>query len=236
MAGSNTRKKRSKSSSAKPQEEHETDTETETELDETSLQTLLDKQTETISQRILADIESKIQKAINDATADLGKELTEQREYNRGLKDAVTSLTNKLKSQEERIVSLEANAKGADESGRALRKLVNELVDKNEQYSRRDSIRVNGIEYKENESDFQFKTRIIETLNEEITDTNASDIKWSDIHRLHYNSKKYPMNKHKSYINNRLDEEQQIEIDDTDTTQTAEVIIKFTNWDARTTA
>ena len=121
------------SSSTKPQEEHETDTETETEIEETSLQTLLDKQTETISQRILADIETKIQKAINDATADLGKELAEQREYNRGLKDAVTSLTNKLKSQDERIVSLEASVKGAEESGRALRKLVNELTDKNEQ-------------------------------------------------------------------------------------------------------
>ena len=66
MAGNNNRKKRSKSSSAKPQDEHETDTETETELEESTLQTLLDKQTETISQRILADIETKIQKAINE--------------------------------------------------------------------------------------------------------------------------------------------------------------------------
>jgi len=95
----------------------------------------------------------------------------------------------------------------------------------NEQYSRRNCLRIDGIAVVQNEDNNSLKQTVISKLGERgilITDR--------DVDRVHRSGKPTPMHKFKTYLNKV--NHTNAEVDTTDVTETAQVIIKFTNWAA----
>ena len=203
--------------------------------DHRGLKELLAEHSEEISRRILGEIDDRIAAAVVKATADLGQVVTEQRDSIIKLEETATIQTEKIKElksalneKEKRISNLEQSLTSATESCKGLRGLIHSLSARNEQYSRRDCLRISGLKYIDKETDEALKRRVIGSL----IDLEVG-IDHSDIFRLHHSSKPYPINKHKKHVNFSNDNDHQLPIDEDDVTMTAEVIIRFTNWAAR---
>ena len=106
------------------------------------------------------------------------------------------------------------------------RSTIHEKADDSESYSRKDSLRISGIEYNPHDDNMALQTKIIEKLA-----ANKVDICENDIFRLHHCGKPVPMNNLKKFMNNVNDTK--VQIDENDHTKTAEIIVRFTNWRAR---
>ena len=159
-------------------------------------------------------------------------EMLEIRQFLAALEDKVKSLKEKDSNKTERIATLETKLIDSTTRNLQLHSLITESCDRQEQYSRKDSLRVNGITFHADETNATLKAAVIEKLNH-----HGANISERDVYRLHRCGKRTPMNDHKTYINKMIRRrEDQLEIDADDATETAEVLVKFTNWSARSSA
>ena len=172
------------------------------------------------------DLKTLIAEAIKDAQKPLLAEISSLRDVVNETNDQLTALQNKLIEKDAIIKELKDQVANSAQKNIELNSLIMEKHDELESYSRKDSLRISGIEFDEEEDNNSLQEVVISTLAEQ--DINISK---NDIFRLHRASKPFPMNKYKQYLN-KVNKTKQ-PIDTNDTTQTAEVIVKFNNWSAR---
>ena len=196
---------------------------------------LLNRQTEEITNKL----ESRITAAIN-------KELSTLQTKVESLEDSVESLQTKVKSLhreindkdelicdlEERVKNLEVNVipkvVKIHQKTASLESLVYEKTDTQEAYSRRCCLRISGLKSIDRESDDALQTRIITELS-----THGVTISATDIYRLHPIGKPHSLNKFKEYCNYANDSDHQL-AQSTHDTLVRDIIVRFTNWRART--
>ena len=162
--------------------------------------------TETISEAVA--------QAVSAAVAPLALQIVELKKIVEEKNNAITSLEQRLIASTQRNVELHS--------------LIIEKAEQSEQYSRKSNLRVNGLPTVPNEDNDALQARVISKLS-----TLGVEIEERDIYRLHHASKPQPMNSFKAFVNKANDAAHQLPIDASDHTQTADVIVKFTNWSAR---
>ena len=197
-----------------------------TEADKEYLEAYIDKHLAAKSTvKINESISEAISKAVSEAIKPLANEigslreiLEQTREQNQTLQQKLIEKTDKIKQLEEALVS-------ATKRNVELHGLILEKTDELEGRSRKDNLRISGIEMIPNEDNDKLKAKTIETLSD-----NGVEIDGTDIFRTHRCGKVHPMNSFKKYIN--FSNDVPTPIDPNDKTQTAEAIIRFTNWDA----
>ena len=99
-----------------------------------------------------------------------------------------------------------------------------EAAEEQEQYSRKDCLRIEGLIYEQDETNASLKAAVIAELAK-----NNVSINSSDIYRLHRSGKPYPLSKFQAFAGGK----KYVPPNHDDGRQTAQVIIKFTNWAAR---
>ena len=197
------------------------------EADKLDLEAYIDSQLKTtVTAKINDQISTAITKAISEAIQPLANEITGLRDILEETRDQNKALQQKLIEKSDRIKQLEESLTSVTQRNVQLQGLIHEKTDELEGRSRKDNLRISGIKILPNEDNDKLKTKIIETLSE-----NGVEIEESDIFRTHRCGKAHPMNNFKKYIN--YTNEPPTPIDPNDKTQTAEAIIRFTNWSAR---
>lgn len=141
------------------------------------------------------------------------------------LKAEIAELKLQVAAKDKRIHDLETQL---NESVNRNAALIHQRADDADQYSKKQNIRVSGITYidPETEHNDDLQGRVLASLSEE-----GVDISRGDIFRLHYAGRPHPLNKLKKHMN--FSKPTKYVIDPQDTTETAEVLIRFTNWRAR---
>ena len=182
--------------------------------------------TEIIKQISLLNDTTSITDAVKAAIAPLQKQLADLNETVSKKTAEISSLTTKLTEKDTQINKLEADVIAATKRNIQLHSVILEKADDSESYSRKDSLCISGIEFKPREDNAALQTRVIQTLK-----SNGVNINDNDIFRLHHCSKPVPMNKFKKFLNNV--NETPLTIDENDPTKTAEIIVRFSNWRAR---
>ena len=131
-----------------------------------------------------------------------------------GLRQEITDLRSLIEEKNERITSLEENVTESVRRNIVLAAKLSELeesvsvkLDDSEQYSRKDSLRIEGIQFSSDETNASLKSAVIKTLGD-----LGAKVSNSDIFRLHRSSK--PRKRDDGRI-------------------VAQTIVKFTNWSAR---
>ena len=188
---------------------------------------LIEASTKTIVETNNSTLKGLIKSAVSAAVAEANKafndELTRLNDIIEETRDNVTALQNKLIEKEERIASLELKVATTSKSNIELSSKLNEATDRGETYSRKDCLRIEGLPYSADEDNASLQKKVIAKLKE-----NKVTISKGDIFRLHRSGKPYPLNQYKKFAG--YDEK---DIDKKDKSTTAQVIIKFTNWEAR---
>ena len=194
------------------------------------VQASVEKATAAATETMRATVAEAIAEAVKNAIAPLHNEIAELRELVHDTQEKVQSLQDKLAEKSQIINELEIKATTiADTNSHGtLRTLVAEKSDINEQYSRKECLRLEGIPFDETENNDSLKAAVINKLKE-----HDVDITQVDIHRLHRSGRPYLLNKYKEYANKRRGAVKQ-HIDKEDQSLTAQVIMRFTNWSART--
>ena len=140
------------------------------------------------------------------------------------MRDLVQQTIDQVKSLQDKL--LEATLQAVTQRNSELTIQVAASRDESESYSRKDCLRINGIPIAEGENNETLKVAVIKTLAE-----NGVVISNADIFRLHRAGRPSPLNNFKKYLNNV--NVPPVKIDPRDKTETAEVIVRFTNWAAR---
>ena len=154
------------------------------------------------------------------------REIQDLRETLESSRDEFRALQNKLIEKTEKIKQLEETVDKIEQKNIELHETINEKSDYNEQYSRKDSLRINGLPIQPNETHATLQSALIDNL-----ENLGVTIKNSDIHRIHRSGKNHPINKFKQHLNNI--NSTKIDIDQADRSETAELIVRFTNWNGR---
>ena len=156
-----------------------------------------------------SDIGNIIQNAVSAAIAPLQKEITD--------------LKSMLATKDKRISDLELRLKESIKRNSAM---IHQRADDNEQYSKKQNIRISGVTFIRDEENGDLEKRVISALGNE-----GVVIKSHDIFRLHHCGRAHPLNKFKKHRNHS--KPNKFVIDENDSTKTAEILIRFTNWRAR---
>ena len=190
---------------------------------------------------ILQAVKTAVSAAVVAAVATLHKDIAGMQSTLEGTRLQLAAVNDKLMERDNRIIQLEQTTTNLQETTTnlqeklissvqrnvSLRAFIEERSDHHEQYSRKDSLRINGVVISDKEDNESLKAAVIDELSE-----NGVSINEQDIFRLHRSGKPSPLNKFKEYLN-KTNDKKQVEIDANDTRQTAEVIVRFTNWSAR---
>ena len=178
-------------------------------------------------------VKTAVSAAVVAAVATLHKDIEGLQSTLEETRLQLAAVNDKLMERDNRIIELEQTTTNLQEKlissvqrNASLRAFIEERSDHHEQYSRKDSLRVNGIVIGDKEDNDSLKAAVIEELSQ-----NGVIINDQDIFRLHRSGKPSPLNKFKEYLNKT--NEKKVEIDANDARQTAEVIVRFTNWSAR---
>ena len=169
--------------------------------------------------KLISDAVKDAIKPLHDEIANLRELLEETREQNQ-------SLQAKLFEKNVKIANLEQTLTTATQRNVTLHSLILEKSDDNETYSRKDSLRVSGIEFDPDEDNVSLQQNVITKLDE-----LGVRIEDRDIYRLHRSSKPQPMNNYKKYLNKV--NSTPVEIDPHDNTETSKVIVRFSRWAPR---
>ena len=156
-----------------------------------------------------SDIGTIIQNAVSAAIAPLQKEIAD--------------LKSMLATKDKRISDLELRLKESIKRNSAM---IHQRADDNEQYSKKQNIRISGVTFIRDEENGDLEKRVISALGNE-----GVVIKSHDIFRLHHCGRAHPLNKFKKHRNHS--KPNKFVIDENDSTKTAEILIRFTNWRAR---
>ena len=156
-----------------------------------------------------SDIGNIIQNAVSAAIAPLQKEIAD--------------LKSMLATKDKRISDLELRLKESIKRNSAM---IHQRADDNEQYSKKQNIRISGVTFIRDEENGDLEKRVISALGNE-----GVVIKSHDIFRLHHCGRAHPLNKFKKHRNHS--KPNKFVIDENDSTKTAEILIRFTNWRAR---
>ena len=135
------------------------------------------------------------------------------------LQATIDRLNKALEQKDKRIEDLEAQL---NESIARNAALIKQRADDNEQYSKKQNIQISDVSYIKGEANFDLEKRVITALEKE----NIA-ITPSDIFRLHHCGRPHPLNKLKKHMN--FSKPTPYEIDPSDKTETAEVLVRFTN-------
>jgi len=125
-------------------------------------------------------MKATVAEAVKIAVAPLHDEINELRKQLMEAQDKTTSLQDTLMKKSEHIEKLENKVVTTNRKNIELQALIAEKSDFNEQYGRKDILRIEGIEYTENEDKSTLQKSVIEKLAKE----NVI-IQKSDIFRLH---------------------------------------------------
>ena len=160
------------------------------------------------------DISDGTKTYLENLVAGLRQEITELRAIIQEKNDRINTLEENIDAQVQRINTLEENVVESVRRNILLASKINELeesvnvrLDDGEQYSRKDSLRIEGIDYTSTESNASLKEVVLKELNK-----LGAKVSKSDIFRLHRSSKP------RTLTNGRT---------------IAQTIVKFTNWPAR---
>ena len=178
---------------------------------------------------INAELATLVANAVNEAVANALNEAVSKAVA--PLTAQIEQLTQLLNQKNENITQLESKIIAVNKHNVELRSEIIEKTNALEQYSRKDSLRLEGLPIAPNEDNDSLKTTVVNKLSE-----LGVELEDSDIFRLHRSGKPHPMNKYKAYVN-RVNEQtadfEPINIDPHDKSETTQVLIKFTNWNAR---
>ena len=167
-----------------------------------------------------------VKDAVKEAVQPLHAEIASLRDILNETRDKINSLQDKIIEKNAQIKHLEETIIASTKRNLEMRSLIMERTDDNESYSRKDCLRISGVACSPDEDNSSLKTAVINKLSE-----NGVKLEESDIFRLHRSGKRSPMNNYLKYIN--VVNDTPITIDPRDKTETAETIIRFTNWTAR---
>ena len=177
----------------------------------------MDSITPELSAALTEIISKAVESAVQKALAPLAAQIAAQAAQIDELSKTINEKTTSIRDLESRNLQLQSD--------------IIEKTNTLEQYSRKDCLRLDGFPISPNEDNASLQATVITKLHE-----MGVEIGNSDIFRMHRSGKPYPMNKFKTYLN-RINEKNEnfdkIRIDDNDNTQTSQVIMKFTNWNAR---
>ena len=169
-----------------------------------------------------------ISHAVENAVAAAIKPLMLQIE---GLKNALEDTKQihkaEIATKNERIAALESTIIAQNKRNCEFKSFMLEKDDQNEQYGRKDSLRITGIPFAKDIDNDALQTKVIDALSQ-----NGVEIEDCDIHRLHRSSKHQLMSDYKGFLNKSFDTRLEITEEDK-TVETAEVIVRFTRWDPR---
>ena len=169
-------------------------------------------------------------KLVEDAVAAAVKPLTTEIEKLHSAltdsQDQFKALQNKLIEKTEKVTELEKKVIHVTQQNIKLQSIIHEKADESEQYSRKDSLRINGIAVQNGETNESLQTAFIEKLRE-----YNVEIDKSDIFRMHRAGRAHPINNLKKHLNNC--DKRNLEINPADKTETAEIIVRFSNWRSR---
>jgi len=185
----------------------------------TTLPAKINEHVAAVSSAVIAEAVSIAIKPLTDEISGLRELLEETRDQNKALQE-------RLIEKDDRIKTLETSLKAAVQRNVELKGLILEKADDAEARSRKDILRISGIPTTPDENNDTLKAAVIEKLNK-----HGVELKETDIFHLHRCGKSHPMNKFIKYINYSNDPP--IKIDPADKTETAETMIRFTNWTAR---
>ena len=172
-----------------------------------------------------ASLSATITAAVKAAIAPLEKKIAELNVIISKKAAELSCMKIQLTDKDAKIKKLEADVIAASQRNVELHSTILEKADDSESYSRKDSLRVSGVIYHAREDNAALQTKVIAKLAE-----NNVTIDERDIFRLHHCGKPVAMNKFHKFLNNVNDTK--IDIDESDRTMTAEVIVKFSNWRA----
>ena len=141
----------------------------------------------------------------------------------RPLQATIDGLTKTLNEKNKRIEDLENQL---NESVARNSALIQQRADDNEQYSKKQNLKIAGIKFIQGEHKNDLEKRVISALGDEGVVINPADI-----FRLHHCGRPHPLNKLKKHMN--FTKPTPFEIDPNDDTLTAEIKIRFTNWSSR---
>ena len=177
----------------------------------------------TLTTELSEIVNAAIASALDKAITPLQNEIADFRGKIESLQEKIIEKNNKINELEDKLIA--STQRNVQQFGK-LHNTLREKFDLNEQYSRKDSLRISGIPIEENETNATLQSALIEKLSE-----HNVIIKDSDIFRLHRSSKPSPLNKYKEYINKTSN--MRMEIDPNDKSETADMIVRFANWPAR---
>ena len=167
-----------------------------------------------------------ISAAVSAAVAPLLKEIEALRDSNEQINDKLIAMNDKLIEKNAKISLLENELKATNARTAQLTVLMAESADANETYGRKDCLRISGIPIQPAETNDSLKASFIEVMA-----VNGVVVSESDIFRMHRAGRPSPINNFYKYINNV--NHAPVEIDPNNMTQTAEIIVRFTNWGTR---
>ena len=164
-----------------------------------------------------SDISDGTKTYLENLVGGLRQEITELRSLIQEKNERINTLEVNLEVSVTRINSLEENVVESVRRNILLASKISELeesvnvrLDDGEQYSRKDSLRIEGIEYTSGETNASLKAVVIKSLN-----NLGAKVSQTDIFRLHRSSKPRTL---------------------TNGLTIAQTIVKFTNWSARSKA
>ena len=196
------------------------------EKDKEEVRSYVVEKIEEISKSKFDDQSKLISAAVQNAIQPLMNEIATLRELLEKTCEQNESLQSKLLEKNAKIANLKQSVIAATQRNVALHSLILEKADENEQYSRKDSLRISGIAITNDEDNASLQQSVITKLGE-----HGVQIENNDIYRLHRSSKPQPMNNFNKYLNKI--NKRQLPIDQDDYTETSEVIVRFTRWAPR---
>jgi len=192
-----------------------------TEVDKTWIQ-------DAIKQHSNENISSIIQAAVSEAIAPLSEKISQLTAALDEKNAAITELGDHIKDLEAKLIeSTKRNLLLHSERQTS----IDVKTDESEQYSRKACLRIDGIPCSEGETRESLRAALMDQLS-----THGAEIEHTDIFRMHRTGKPYNFNSFKKHMNNINQGNTSFtpyNIDPESQTQTQQVIIRFTNWDAR---
>lgn len=171
---------------------------------------------ETIVPQITNSLSQTIKSAIDAAITSALEPLAEQ----------IEGLHSRLAEKDKQIDDLQLQLTKFTSINKDLRQQSIDQSEANEQYSRKDSLRISGVPIQADEDNEMLRQALIAKLSEK-----GVDIDERDINRAHRCSKPQPMKDFVAFINKKNTTPTAISADDN--RRTAEILVKFTNWNAR---
>ena len=145
----------------------------------------------------------------------------------KALEDTKKIHEQEIANKDARISTLEQTIIAQNKRNLEIQSLMLEKDDLNEQYSRKDCLRISGIPISKEDDNDAIQTKVINSLSE-----NGVEIEDSDIHRMHRSGKPQSMADYKKFLNRTFDSKFPIDQNDNNT-ETVEVIVRFTRWAPR---